>query len=385
MAMKLLSILIVLAVSSPQPIPAALVSPAYAVKPARIFGVKCDGVTDDTAALQKALDRIDPNQALQLPAGACVTSRTLSLRGKRDVMIFGAGADSSIIRATDPLHSAFVVSNGSAVSLKGFQIYSPDSAVRSTDAAARGFYVETSSHVSLDGVKVRHTAGAGILFYVVTDSKIINSDVVDNLSDAFHVTGGSRDILVQFNRARGSGDDCFASIGYGARLNQGIRFLDNSCSGNAASGISFEGTIGGQAYRNQLVRTGVSGIRIASQKSYNTGPVRHIDLKENVLTQVKTRGDVDHAAIMIFTSLADVDDIRLTNTTVIDPHTSTCMRARNFVPGKATLAHLSIDGLNCTGALDKVRQCIDNSRGASGLAVVGSRLNATSCEARPGF
>ena len=385
MAMKLLSILIVLAVSSPQPIPAALVSPAYAVKPARIFGVKCDGVTDDTAALQKALDRIDPNQALQLPAGACVTSRTLSLRGKRDVMIFGAGADSSIIRATDPLHSAFVVSNGSAVSLKGFQIYSPDSAVRSTDAAARGFYVETSSHVSLDGVKVRHTAGAGILFYVVTDSKIINSDVVDNLSDAFHVTGGSRDILVQFNRARGSGDDCFASIGYGARLNQGIRFLDNSCSGNAASGVSFEGTIGGQAYRNQLVRTGVSGIRIASQKSYNTGPVRHIDLKENVLTQVKTRGDVDHAAIMIFTSLADVDDIRLTNTTVIDPHTSTCMRARNFVPGKATLAHLSIDGLNCTGALDKVRQCIDNSRGASGLAVVGSRLNATSCEARPGF
>ena len=385
MAMKLLSILIVLAVSSPQPIPAALVSPAYAVKPARIFGVKCDGVTDDTAALQKALDRIDPNQALQLPAGACVTSRTLSLRGKRDVMIFGAGADSSIIRATDPLHSAFVVSNGSAVSLKGFQIYSPDSAVRSTDAAARGFYVETSSHVSLDGVKVRHTAGAGILFYVVTDSKIINSDVVDNLSDAFHVTGGSRDILVQSNRARGSGDDCFASIGYGARLNQGIRFLDNSCSGNAASGVSFEGTIGGQAYRNQLVRTGVSGIRIASQKSYNTGPVRHIDLKENVLTQVKTRGDVDHAAIMIFTSLADVDDIRLTNTTVIDPHTSTCLRARNFVPGKATLAHLSIDGLNCTGALDKVRQCIDNSRGASGLAVVGSRLNATSCEARPGF
>ena len=385
MAMKLLSILIVLAVSSPQPIPAALVSPAYAVKPARIFGVKCDGVTDDTAALQKALDRIDPNQALQLPAGACVTSRTLSLRGKRDVMIFGAGADSSIIRATDPLHSAFVVSNGSAVSLKGFQIYSPDSAVRSTDAAARGFYVETSSHVSLDGVKVRHTAGAGILFYVVADSKIINSDVVDNLSDAFHVTGGSRDILVQFNRARGSGDDCFASIGYGARLNQGIRFLDNSCSGNAASGVSFEGTIGGQAYRNKLVRTGVSGIRIASQKSYNTGPVRHIDLKENVLTQVKTRGDVDHAAIMIFTSLADVDDIRLTNTTVIDPHTSTCLRARNFVPGKATLAHLSIDGLNCTGALDKVRQCIDNSRGASGLAVVGSRLNATSCEARPGF
>ena len=385
MAMKLLSILIVLAVSSPQPIPAALVSPAYAVKPARIFGVKCDGVTDDTAALQKALDRIDPNQALQLPAGACVTSRTLSLRGKRDVMIFGAGADSSIIRATDPLHSAFVVSNSSGVSLKGFQIYSPNSAVRSTDAAARGFYVETSSHVSLDGVKVRHTAGAGILFYVVTDSKIINSDVVDNLSDAFHVTGGSRDILVQSNRARGSGDDCFASIGYGARLNQGIRFLDNSCSGNAASGVSFEGTIGGQAYRNQLVRTGVSGIRIASQKSYNTGPVRHIDLKENVLTQVKTRGDVDHAAIMIFTSLADVDDIRLTNTTVIDPHTSTCMRARNFVPGKATLAHLSIDGLNCTGALDKVRQCIDNSRGASGLAVVGSRLNATSCEARPGF
>jgi len=384
--MKLLSLLMLIASAAHvRSDAAAAVTQTYTVKPARIFGVKCDGVTDDTAALQKALDRIGLHQALELPAGACVTSQQLSLRAKHDVMIFGAGADSSIIRATDPLHSAFVVSNSSAVSLKGFQIYSPNSVVRSTDANSRGFYVEESNRISIDSVKVRHTAGAGILFYVVSDSKIVKSDVVDNLSDAFHVTGASRNILVQFNRARGSGDDCFASIGYGTRLNQGVRFLDNSCSGNAASGVSFEGTIGGRAYRNKLSRTGVSGIRIASQRNYNTGPVRHIDLKDNVLTQVRMRGDIDHAAIMIFTSLADVDDIKLANTTITDPHTSTCLRVRNFVPGKAALAHLAVEGLNCTSAANQVRQCIDNARGVSGLVARGSKLNSVPCDAHPGF
>jgi len=344
------------------------------------FGAKCDGVTDDTAALQKALNLITSHHALQLPAGTCVTSSQLNVYGKNNVAVLGAGKDRTIIEAADPFHSAFVVSNASNVLLQAFQIHSPNSTTRSTDAKSRGFYVEKSSGVTLDGVRVRQTAGAGILFYVVTDSRIIHSEVVNNRSDAFHVTGASRNILVRYNRAKGSGDDCFASIGYGTKLNRDIRFLDNDCSDNRASGVSFEGTIGGQAYRNRLTRTGVSGIRIASQRGYNTGPVSDIDLKDNILTEVKTRADVDHAAIMVFSSLASVQNISFANTIVTNPHTSTGMRFLNYVPGKATVSNISVRHSRTTSTDNRVGQCFSASSGVTRVTLAENTLNAAPCD-----
>lgn len=366
--------------TTPSASAAASIPAGYILKSAGSFGVKCDGVTDDTTALQNALNRITSYQALQLPAGTCITSNQLRLYGKNKLMVFGAGKDSTIIQATNPFHSAFVVSNDSAVSLQAFQVYSLNSTTRSTDADSRGFYVEKSSGIALYGVKVRRTAGAGILFFVVTDSKILNSEVIENLSDAFHVTGASQNILVQYNRAQGSGDDCFASIGYGAKLNHNIRFLDNSCSDNQASGLSFEGTIGGQAYRNRLTRTGVAGIRIASQRGYNTGTVSDIDLKDNVLTGVKTRTNVDHAAIMVFTSLANVQNITFANTTVTNPHTSTGARFLNDVPGRATVSNVSVRYSSNTSIDNVLIQCFGISSGVTRLTLAGNTLNTVPCE-----
>jgi hypothetical protein len=352
----------------------------YKLNRASDFGAKCDGVTDDTAALQKAFNLITSHQALQLPAGTCVISSQLNLHGKNHVAVVGAGKDRTIIQAADPFHSVFVVSNANNVLLKAFQIYSPNSTTRSTDAKSRGFYVEKSSGVTLDGVEVRQTAGAGILFYVVTDSMIVNSEVVNNRSDAFHVTGASRNILVRYNRAKGSGDDCFASIGYGTKLNRDIRFLDNDCSDNRASGVSFEGTIGGQAYRNKLTRTGVSGIRIASQRGYNTGPVSNIDLKDNILTEVKTRADVDHAAVMVFSSLASVQNISFENTIVTNPHTSIGMRFLNYVTGKATVSNISVRHSRTTSTDNRIEQCFSVSSGVTRVTLAENTLNVAPCD-----
>src|SRR4051812_21722800 len=46
----------------------------YTTRSARDFGVVCDGVVDDTKAIQAALDGINSYQALQLPAGTCRTT-----------------------------------------------------------------------------------------------------------------------------------------------------------------------------------------------------------------------------------------------------------------------------------------------------------------------
>ena len=348
----------------------------YTAVSASDLGVKCDGVTNDTAALQAALNGLKAYQALQLPAGTCLTSNQLNLYAKSNVMVVGAGKDATILAASDPLHSSFVVSAGNEVVLQGFQVASPNSTTRTSDANSRGFYVEKSSGVTLDGVKATMSAGAGVLFFVVTDSKVVNSEVVNSRADAFHFTGASANILVQGNQASGAGDDCFASIGYGTQVNHNIQFLDNACSDNQASGISFEGTVGGQAYRNQLTRTGVSAIRVASISGWNTGVVDQIDIRDNVLNDVKTRTDVDHSAIMVFSSLANVTNVSFSGNTIKNPRTNVAAKFINYLPGSASVSGISISRTAITSS-GGVTQCIEALNVSA--ATSSNTLNGASC------
>src|SRR5215208_2104630 len=205
------------------------IPPDYVVRQAHDFGVACDGAKDDTISLQNALNALNDRQALQLPAGTCLTSNQLRLTGKSNVAVMGAGKDRTVLLATNPLHSSFIVSLGSNVQLIGFQVFSPKSngMKRTSDPNSKGFLVKNSSGVVLDRIKVRQVAGAGVLFNGVRDSKILNSEVLKSLADAFHVTGGSENIIAQGNLAEGAGDDGFASIGYEDAINRNIQFLDN--------------------------------------------------------------------------------------------------------------------------------------------------------------
>lgn len=62
----------------------------------KIFGAVADGVTDDTLAIQAALDGLRPGQQLYFPAGTYKTSDTLLLK-TNGCTIFGDGPDFTII------------------------------------------------------------------------------------------------------------------------------------------------------------------------------------------------------------------------------------------------------------------------------------------------
>lgn len=280
------------AAATPKHAAAPAIPPDYTVRRATDFGVACDGAKDDTIALQNALNALNDRQALQLPAGTCLTSNQLRISGKSNVTVMGAGKDRTILQATNPLHSSFIVNLGSNVRLSGFQVFSPNTGGmrRTSDPNSKGFLVKNSSGVVLNGIKVRQVLGAGVFFSGVRDSEILNSEVFKSLADAFHVTGGSENITVQGNLAEGAGDDGFASIGYVDAINRNIQFLDNVVrDGWWGSGIAFEGTDGGKAYRNKVYRSGVAGIRISSQRNWKTGPSDNLDLEDNYLEGCVTR------------------------------------------------------------------------------------------------
>ena len=310
--------------SPPTPPTSTSASPeGFTVVSARNFGVACDGVMNDTSALQSALDALKSYQALQLPAGTCLLTDGPLLSSKSNVMVFGAGMDQTILQVTDPLKSAFVVYRSSNVTLRGLQVYSPNSTTRKAGADQNGFYVDASSHITIDGVKSRKPAGGGILLRGTVDSRITNSVVDRSLADAFHITGSSQRVVVQGNHSIAPGDDSFASIGYGTGINRDISFIENrSEDGWWGSCVSFEGTIGGKAYRNQCYRSGAAGIRIASAGSYSTGEVENIDLQDNYLEGVVTRRaseGLDHGAIMLYASYRHVRNISIARTKIVNP------------------------------------------------------------------
>ena len=60
------------------------------------MGAKCDGASDDSAAIQKAFDAaINPGQPVTFPPGICYAGRTIIYRGQS---FYGEGQGSSIIR-----------------------------------------------------------------------------------------------------------------------------------------------------------------------------------------------------------------------------------------------------------------------------------------------
>jgi len=316
------------------------------VRAARDFGIVCDGVTDDTAALQNALNGLGAYQALQLPTGTCKTTKSVSLYGKANVIVAGAGMDQTILSAQTPTSSAFVVEQGNGVIVQDFQVYSPNATTRIDDGGGRAFSVNNSNNVTLQRVKGRRTNNA-VAFFNVTNSKILSSQALDTFADSFHITGKSSGIVVQFSKAVNSGDDSFSSIGYAGTPISDVQFLDNeSDDAKWASCFSFEGTTNGKALRNKCYRSGAAGIRIQSWNTYPTNPQDNIELSDNYLEGVVTRTDlVDaHGAITIVTNYNYLHSITAARNTIKNP-----------------LSHVGIMANGSSAVVDVIASATDNT------------------------
>jgi hypothetical protein len=346
----------------------------YTVKPAA--GLACDGVTDDTAALKSNLSGLQSYQALQLPAGTCVTSDIVVVLAKTNVMVFGAGKDATILKALTPDRSAFIVTQSNGVIVQGFQVTSPNATSRLQHGNSNGFYLFDSSNVTVDGVKVQKVAGAGIYFGNVDGGTIQNSVVVGSLADGFHVTGGSKNVTMQFNVADKVGDDAFASIGYqSSGQNYNIGILDNQSSDGAwAGGIGIEGTIGAKVYRNKIVRSGIACIRIDSQTNggYNTAASDQIDLQDNYLEGCVTRTNTGHGSIMMYANYYSVHGVTGARNQIVNPTSGSGIRAYGISSTQdiaASFSDTQMSGLSTPFAIGAYAQVTKG----------GCTLNGQSC------
>ncbi|HEY1227327.1 MAG TPA: right-handed parallel beta-helix repeat-containing protein [Ramlibacter sp.] len=276
-------------------------SPAEVVRLAD-HGAVCDGVTDDSRAIGRALARGKELRApVLVPVGTCAYADILRVDG---VTLRGAG-ERSVLHALDWRRSAIFMSGTSPVvaDLKLTGVTAPErqapwEMTRITVFGATGFAIE---HVVIDGA-----AAAGIqTAQGATQGRITGNVVRNTLSDGIHLTGGASHLLVEGNLVEGTGDDGIAVVTY---RRDAARVHHITARNNVVRRIRFGrnmSVVGGEhvLYENNLLQDNLAGLAclyIAQEGGQlPTMASRHVTASHNTLENCGG-ALTSHGALMLF-------------------------------------------------------------------------------------
>jgi parallel beta-helix repeat protein len=283
-----------------QPQAAADGVPPQGVNPMQL-GAKCDGESDDAAAIKAAIGRAKASgQPVLLPAATCAYADVLTLDG---VKLIGRG-DDSVLWALDPFRAAiFMRGTGAEVrnlkltGVKPTKRHPPWEGARIVPFGARRFVID---NVTIDG----STATGVQTAREATDGVISNNRISNTLGDGIHITGRASYITITGNVIHDTGDDGIAVVSYQGDkgLTHHITAVRNKVSNN--KGGRSMSVVGGSDVlyeHNQLSNSGnYACLYLAQEDSWKTLPISNVIARNNTLSNCGSPS-TGHAAVMLFT------------------------------------------------------------------------------------
>jgi len=298
------------------------------------FGADGRGQADDTAAIQRAIDALQPGQWLVFPPGRYQHSAALVVR-QRGVTLWGEGAT---LHATQPQSQALVVA-ADGVSLLRFTLTAVTAQRGSQPQQSRiAVWRREQPDQPIRGVTIRDNrilaagapgsdlansaSSAGIFLYHATGFLVAGNRIERSLADGIHITAGSHDGRVLGNTVRETGDDMIGMVSYlgdgsftrntaadlaatlprrtEAKLVHDVLVADNDLAGLYwGRGISVVGGRSITILRNHIAdSTRAAAIYLAREANYVTFGVQNVRVQDNVIEKVQTttpRYSVGHA------------------------------------------------------------------------------------------
>jgi hypothetical protein len=268
-------------------------------------GAVGDGRTDDTRALQRALDGLHPGDTLVLPEGrSFVHSDVLRVRVP-GVRLTGGGSLVAVeeARSSVVVEADDVVVDGITLAMRGTsRRWDAYEQMKLRVAGHTGVVVR---RVTIEGAAAAGVyVGPGAAEFLVEDVR-----VQDTRADGVHVTGGSHDGVVRGVVAAGTGDDGVAVVSYLAdgtpvrRVHvQDVTVRDNTWG----RGIS---VVGGEqvTIEDALVeRTSAAGLYIASEGApYDTYAPREVVVRRVRIEGGNQDPSVGHGAVLVYAGRPD--------------------------------------------------------------------------------
>ncbi|GLZ67190.1 MULTISPECIES: right-handed parallel beta-helix repeat-containing protein [Burkholderia] len=320
------------------------------------------GSADQADAVQRALDGLQPGQRLVFTPGRYVVGRSLVVR-QRHVVLSGFGAT---LVATDPGNQTIEM-RGDGTTLVGFHLRGTGATRLDTPESTK---VEVTGHdvQVLDNV-IDGGASAGIFVYGGSDVAIVGNQVRSTLADGIHMTHGTRNVLVQGNVVRGTGDDMIAVVSYQAdgALSGNVLVTGNSLEGNTwGRGITVVGGTEVTISNNIVHDVQVSaGILVAQEDSYRTYGASDVRVENNVISSIQT-------------AVGRTDPRPLTQQAAIDVSTWSGSVTRVVVIGNR-VSHARFAGIRVWGNVSQYRIADNRLSAIGGEAVqVGGGGGCTS-------
>ncbi|WP_063551521.1 right-handed parallel beta-helix repeat-containing protein [Burkholderia territorii] len=246
----------------------------------RRFGVVGDGVTDDTAALQVALNARIP---LYFPPGVYLYSNTLTATAS----IIGSGWDSILQCTTSQGENAAIYwNNASNFKIQNLQFFSKNATGYYANENAGPINLGTCTQFEISGCKINNAASQAIMMRACANGKVFGNTVLNVWHDGFHVTGASSDITITNNEVINGGDDAFAVVGYQKDLARPRRIIianNRVDQTKYARGIAIVGAQDITISGNHIYNSQCAGIYVSSESSYQTYGNHNVTIADNIL------------------------------------------------------------------------------------------------------
>jgi predicted lipoprotein with Yx(FWY)xxD motif len=277
---------------TPKPTPKPTASPTKSPSPTpgsktlqvKDFGAAGNGVKDDTAAIQAAVNKAGDMGGARVffPKGVYLTKDEIVIR-KDNITLEGVGWEAEL-RITEHPKRVITIENAKNSIVRNLQISLGVSGVQRNDMDEGIYVTGNSSNFMIEkilgngkGVMTRGNVNHG----VIRDNSFKNT-----LADGIHITNGSKNIEIINNTLENTGDDAIAVVSYAAnngKLAENIRIIGNRVKNSKSRGIVHIGGKEVDILSNVMDGTSSSGILIGQDHNYNTLASYNTHISDNTV------------------------------------------------------------------------------------------------------
>ena len=318
-------------------------------KTVREFGATGDGTTDDTVAIQKALDYAYSGIPITLDGGTYAHSGVLHIRAPGTVLS-GPGVLLATHEATSALHIA-----APDVTVSDLTVQMGTTTKRWDVPMQAKIHLDQTINTNLTRVTVHGSAASGVFIQGCAGFTLTEVEVTGTRADAIHMTGGSHDGSVIRPIVNNPGDDGVAIVSY---LNDGVRChhitvisprLYGQKWGRAFSVVGGRDITFSDVYSDG---SGCAAIYIAAEKSWNTDGCQRITFDGGTLLNSNQVVTVDHGAVLVFNGQSRAMpnlDITIRNMLIRGTRSSASRQLGVVQYGDAVQARIAFDGITIEG------------------------------------
>jgi hypothetical protein len=337
------------------------------------FGAVGDGRTDDTQALQKALDSLAAGETLAVAAGKRYRHTAVLRIRKAGTRVSGPG---TLLATTEAASSVWIEAD--RVTLDGGLVLKMAATSKRWDAYEQmklrlaGHSGAVLDHVTIDG-----SAAAGIYIGGADHFTVTDVTVRDTRADGIHMTEGAHDGTVTRPNVSGVGDDGVAVVSYASNPNPDRHITVDSPTVQSNTWGRGVTVVGGEdiTFRNiNVVSSNAAAVYVAVEGApYNTAAAKRVRVLGGTITRANTNASIDHGAVLVYSGRPGytIDDVLIDRLRIADTRDSASHQIGVIGPGG--FSNIRLTGLTITGGPTNVL----HSQAGRALTASGWTVNGT--------